>query len=89
MGFTECFVNANGADDGSVIFLDGDEKAYGSWLDATKQEAIAENVTLEVWTMYHDHTLGDEIGQVEHPEECSCVQYLTDHKPNYVFTPEG
>lgn len=73
-GYREVTTVVDGAEeDFSVIDLD-------TGLDeiVTRAETIAQRGrSVQVYTITHDHRPSEE--------ECACVQYLTDHHPDYSF----
>lgn len=78
MAYTEITVLVGGAVEQSETFNYDDifevVKLYGFIAD-TQKEAVEHPELIELYELRHDH---DELGQ---DEECTCVQYLTDHKP--------
>lgn len=90
MGYLEVSVLWEGALENVVIIPDGAnarvDTVYGSEVPASDLEELAtyferevagKSDTVEIFTLHHGH---DNDG-----EECSCVQYATDHRPAFTF----
>jgi hypothetical protein len=82
-GYTEAYVVVEGAQDEEEVFEDtpGVSKRFRAWLKRIQTAAKEDGLKTEIYTIYHGHA--------NDGEECSCVQYLTDHRPDYVFNKEG
>jgi hypothetical protein len=68
--------------DGAV---DSEERFYDyalmdEFIRSVEEDAKADSYPTEVYIVYHEHK--------ETEDECSCVQYLTDHHPAYTFNME-
>lgn len=73
--YIDVSVVVNGALEESDTFLD--YLVFEDWLESLKADAESHGYLTEVYAVEHDHPLSED--------ECTCVQYLTDHHPAYIF----
>lgn len=75
MGYTDVSVIWEGALDSEQSFTDEQSDAMEAFINAAKADAIASDDSVEIYTLYHDHDMSED--------DCVCVQYLTDHSPDW------
>lgn len=50
------------------------------FIDGVREDAEGDGYPTEVYVLYHEHEPGED--------ECTCVQYVTDHHPQYQWNEE-
>jgi len=68
-------VIVEGALDASEVFENEDD--LDTFIDAQKALAAQDGLETELYLMPHPHAMDSE--------DCSCVQLLTDHHPDFVW----
>jgi hypothetical protein len=77
--YAEVTVIVDGALDESATFTD--ETALAEFLASQHTAAQADGLPTEVYVLWHDHAMSDQ--------ECCCVQYVSDHHPDYSWNMEA
>lgn len=76
--YVEAFVVVNGALEDEATFGDSAGELLDLWLYEQKNQAMAHpDQRTEIYLTEHGHS--------PDLEDCSCVQYLTDHHPFWAF----
>ena len=73
-GYLEAYVIWEGALDQERTFRAANTE-YARWALRIIRDALKEGADVQVYSIYHDHS--------PDVEDCACVQYLTDHSPDY------
>lgn len=82
MGYFQVTIVAHGMvvdDEDFPDNFDG-RQSYTRLLARRADQAINTRTRMDVYELYHGHDIV--------PEECTCIQYATDHKPQFVLGPE-
>lgn len=80
--YIEAYTVVEGALDDEREFFDRDnaqaEYWYGRWVERVKDAAREDGAQTDLYRIDHDHPIdmGDDV-------EDTCVQYLTDHRPEW------
>lgn len=72
--YLDAYAIWEGATDEERTFRDRN-KAYSRWAERIIREAKREGADVQVYAILHGHA--------NDGQECECVQYLTDHHPDY------
>lgn len=80
MAYTAVSVVVEGAVDDDRTFLDDDPGAFDVFIDKLRGEQAENGLNYAVYVLHHDH---------DEDIECSCIEYLQDHRPTYQFTNQG
>ena len=74
MAYLEAYIVWEGTADQDRTFR-GANVAYDRWARRAVAAGKKEGASVQVYSIYHEHPMDGE--------ECSCVQYLMDHSPDY------
>jgi hypothetical protein len=83
--YAEVSVIVDGALDAEVMFTD--ETLMLAYLASVGAEAESDGLPTEVYVLWHDHPLYDEAVDLDY-DDCACVQYVSDHHPDYSWNVE-
>jgi hypothetical protein len=75
MTYAEVTVIINGAIESEEVITDS--AILSDYISQVKSEALDDDITMEVYVLYHEHVP---------MEECMCAQYVTDHHPVWTST---
>jgi hypothetical protein len=82
MAYLEVYTVVEGAVDREATFGDSVENqgAYDQFIHEAEQAFQQDGLETDIFEIFHEHEEG--VG-------CECVQYLTDHHPQYHFPARG
>lgn len=73
MGYTDVTVIWDGAVSDEMTFTDDLAQDMLRFIAIVKSEARQVSEPVEIYTLHHDHEIS----------ECECVQFVTDHRPDW------
>lgn len=76
MAYVEATIIVDGAVEKEEVFGENTAEEFDLWLSQEKEFAMAHPTQrTEIYLLEHDHP--------PDVEDCSCVQYVTDHHPHW------